>query len=449
MGGQVNNHNFGGDGVNIVKDPLQMGDSEASQLQNAELVPDQTLGGQGSLSKRGGLIALTSALAGSILGMISLPLQTIYTRTLVLGQGTEDSDTFLQSTDGTNFTQLSTPLRPARTENKYKDPLSGQTVLNNCSRRGASYKQQVFYVGDDYTVGTTNPPIDSWDGTNAVEMFRIPIGQNSDGTPPIAVTDMLAANGKIYFCLVELEASASAFHAGRVMEFNPQTNTLRQVANAIGPQTGEVDDDDGIPSCLAWYQGKLWMGLHASNSGVADVGAVYWCYPDVDTSWTVDVSNLNSKPNSLVEFKGNLIAACSYSDGNGDIIRRLSSTGAWTNVSSQATTDFMMLRVNTFNNKVYCVRFSDSGAGDTEIMESSDGATWASVRDVQTDDAGGVEVRPVGAIQYGDDLFYAFESVNYADDDNDGFILRLRSGTWSKVYTGNVSGPMMVLLTRS
>ena len=74
MGGQVNNYNFGGDGVNIVKDPLQMADGEASQLQNAELVSDQARGGQGSLSKRGGLIALTSALAGSILGMIALPL---------------------------------------------------------------------------------------------------------------------------------------------------------------------------------------------------------------------------------------------------------------------------------------------------------------------------------------------------------------------------------------
>jgi len=233
-----------------------------------------------------------------------------------------------------------------------------------------------------------------------------------------------------------------------VLCFDPRTNQLSQVANAIGPQTGEVDDDDAIPSSLAWYQGKLWVGLHASNSGVADVGAVYWCYPDVDTSWTQDVTNLNSKPNTLLEFKGHLLAGGSYSDGGGDILRRLSTTGVWSSVHGPtATTDFLMLR--SHGGKAYCVEYSDAGGGETLILESTDGITWTTSRDIHANDSGGAEVRPVGAVTFGDDLFYAFESVTYSDSGADGFIMRLRSGTWSKVYTGNVNGPGMVLVERT
>lgn len=446
MGGQVNNYNFGGDGVNIVKDPLQMGDGEASQLQNAELVPDQTKGGQGALSKRGGLIALTSALAGSILGMISLPLQTTYTQTLLCGLGSADSDTWVKTSDGAAFTEISTPLRPGQTQAKYATPLSGQSSLINCARRGVAYKAQIYYMGDDYTIDTSNPPISSWDGTTALEVFRVPVGPNSDGTEPTVVTDMLAANGKIYFAVAERAASA-AFHGGRVMCFDPRTNSLTQVANAVGTNTGDVTGHSANPTCLAWFMGRLWMGLHASNSGSADVGAVYWCYPDTDATWTADVTNLNGKPNTLLGFNGNLYVGTSISDGLGTITKRTSSTGAWADVDTQAQGHYMMLR--EFNSKLYCVRYFDDAADGVDIMESSDGTTWASVRDVYATDSGSVKIRPTGAAVLGSDLFYAFEPVTISDTGTGGFILRLRAGTWSKVLTGNISGPMVVLTERT
>ncbi len=446
MGGQINNYDFGGDGVNIVKDPLQMADGEASQLQNAELVPDQTRGGQGALSKRGGLIALTSALAGSVLGMVSLPLQTTYTRTLLFGQGTADTGTMVKTQDGTTFTEITTPLRPTLNDAKYRDALAGQSSLNYCNRRGASYKSHIYYMGDDYTVDSTNPPIVMWDGTNAVELFRIPVGQNGDGTEPTIITDMLAANGKVYIAVAE-RALSGAFHAGRVLEFNPLTNQLRQVANAVGQNTGDVTGHQANPTCLAWHMGRLWMGLHASNSGTADVGAVYWCYPDVDTSWTADVTNLNGKPNTLVSFAGNLYVGTSISDTIGTITKRNSATGAWADVDTQSNGHYMMFM--EFNSKLYCVRIFDSAADGVDIMESSDGSTWASVRDVYTEDSGSVIVRPVGVNVLGSDLFYAFESVTFNDAAADGFIMRLRSGTWSKVYTGNVNGPGVVLVERT
>lgn len=447
MGGQVNNYNFGGEGVNIVKDPLQMSEGEASQLQNAELVPDQTKGGDGSLSKRGGLLALTSALAGSILGFVSLPLQTTFTRTLYCGLGTAAANTAVKTTDGTTWTAVSTLLRPAAQHSKHIVPHTGQTALLTCQRRGVSYQKQIYYSGDDYTVGTTAPPITMWDGTNAIQSFRVPTGQNSDGTPPTAVTDMLAANGKIYFAVVELAAGTSSFHAGRVMCFDPRTNTVSQVANAIGGQTGEVSDDAGIPTCLAWYQGKLWMGLHPSNSGNADVGSVYWCYPDVDATWTVDVTNLNGKPNSLIEFGGSLYVATSLSDGIGTITKRLVTTGAWSDKDTKAAGEYTQLQ--QFNSKLYAVRYFDDVADGVDIMESSDGASWASVRDIYATDASSTKVRSTGSIVFGTDLFYAFHPLTDPATGTDGFIMRLRSGTWSKIYSGNVSGPMMALVERT
>lgn len=89
--GKINIYDFGGGGVNLVKNPLQLADNELTQGQNAELIPDADKGGEGALSKRGGLAALTSAL-GSISGIGTLPLQTTYTRYLYVALQTFDSE---------------------------------------------------------------------------------------------------------------------------------------------------------------------------------------------------------------------------------------------------------------------------------------------------------------------------------------------------------------------
>ena len=445
MGAIIANHGVGKEGVNLVKNPLQLSDGEATQLQNAELVPDQATGGEGSLSKRGGLAALTSALAGSVLGMMSLPLQTTYTRYLYCGQGNADSDTWLRTTDGSTWVEVASPARPARTYDKYYTPHSGQTALVNCSRRGVSYKTRMLFMGDDYTVGSTCPPVIQWDESTSVELFRIPIGPNSDGDEPTAVTDMLLANGKIYFAIAE-KAAGGAFHGGRVMEYDPRTSIVKQVCNSMGVGAGEVDGQN-VPTCLAYYQGQLWVGLHASNSGVATIGKVIRCYPDVDTVWTTDVANLTGKPNSLLEFGGDLYVATSLSDSSGTISKRSAASTAWSDVASLAQSDYTMLR--EYGGKLYAVRYTDDVSDSLLILESSDGSSWSTSRDVYANDSGGVLVHPVGAAVFNDRLFYAFEPVSHADNGTGGFILMNNAGTWSKIHTGNVNGPMITLVQRS
>ena len=59
-------------GVQLVKNRLQLDDTEVTSAQNAEVIYDEDLGGDGAISKRGGLRLLnTGALAGSVLGMFS------------------------------------------------------------------------------------------------------------------------------------------------------------------------------------------------------------------------------------------------------------------------------------------------------------------------------------------------------------------------------------------
>jgi hypothetical protein len=443
MAGNLSNYDFGGGGVNIVKNPLELADNEATQLQNAELVPDEAKGGEGSLSKRGGLLALTTALAGSVLGMIALPLQTTYTRTLYVFKGSANSDTAYKTTDGVTWTAVATPLAAARWQDKYH-ALAGQSSLVNCYHRAVSYKQVVLYAGDSYTVDTTAPPVVAFDGMSGYELFRIPQGSNSTLTPTV-ITDMLAANGKVYFCVAE-RAATGAFHGGRVLCYDPRIAKVYQIANAIGTQSGEVTGQNN-PTCLAWYQGQLFCGLHATNSGSADVGKVIRCYPDIDTSWTTDVSNLNGKPDCLLEFKGNLYCGTSISDGVGTISKRTASTGAWTDVES--LNQAHCLQLINYSDTLYYIRYVDDAADSIVIRKSSDGTTWSTDRDVYGTDASSTLIKPVGSMVYGGDLYFAFEPITSSDTGTGGFVLQLHNGTWSKVLTANIAGPFVTLVERS
>jgi hypothetical protein len=449
MVGHISVYGIGSMGVNLVKDPLELADQEATQLQNAELVPDESKGGEGSLSKRGGLSALTSALAGAIQGMVALPLQTNYVRKLYVALGEADgSEKWMHTTDGTTFTTVSTPSLGARVYNKYVTVLTGQSSLLYSPRgRPVAYKTKVLYVGDDYTPGSTTStiPIVLFNGTDYDTLFRIPVGPNSDGTGPYAVTDMLQANGKVYIAVAE-KSAAGNFHGGRVLAYDPIANTVSQVANAMGSGTGEVDGQNN-PTCLAWYQGQLFCGLHATNSGTADIGKIVRCYPDFDSSWTTDVSNLNGKPNSLAVFKGDLYVGTSVSDSPGTVSKR-GTTGAWTDVESVAQSHFTNLIV--FNDTLYAVRYTDDASDSLVIRSSSDGSTWADSRDVYANDSGSTLRYCTGSAVFNGAVYFAFSPSAASDIGTNGFVMRYDGATWTKItHEGNISGQMFVLTTRS
>lgn len=443
MAGKLNIFKLGQGGVQLTKDPLHLADDELAQSQNAELDFDQ---GRGALSKRNGLTPLTTALSGSVYGMVGLPLLTTYTRYLYLTLGTFDSDTWLYTTDGTNFTSTSTPSRAVINGTNYQGIGTGDYKAD---RRIINFRTFLIYPAT-YTsllatpASNTSIPVTIWDGTSSATLFNIPIGQSSsDGNLPFTITDMLVANGLIYFSVHDPTNAGNM--KGRVMQFDLSSGIVSQVATTFGFGTGAPTT--GVPSCLAWYQGKLWVGLDNGN-GTANVGNVVWAYPGLSTTWTVDTATLPGYPHSMATYRGDLYVGISgTATTQAAVYTRAASTGAWTSSDTQVTSGTHYYGgLIVYSDELYATVYSDGGA-DFEYIRKYNGASWSTDRDITANDSAGVATPLGNPILFGSDLFMAFQSTTSATAD--GFLMRKRSGTWSKVVTDNFTGKCGVLVSRT
>lgn len=448
MAGTLVNYSIGGGGVNLVKDPLQMADNEATQLQNAEMVPDAAAGGVGALTQRGGIAALTTALAGAILGVIGMPLKTTYTRTLYASLGTLDADRWAKTTNGTTWANIATPIAAIANGASYQQIGS---AASGGERRMASRQNYILYPGAAHTSDLVTPanntamPICAWDGTTAATLLSIGIGaSSSDGNYPFTVTDMLEANGTIYFAVHD-PVNGSPYN-GRVLSLNLVTGAVKQVATTFGFGTGAVTG--GVPTVLCWYNGQLWVGMDRGD-GTADVGKIVRCYPDTDATWTTDTATLPGYVRSMAVFNGLLYVgirgSATYDAG---VYVRSASVGTYAASDIATTTSGIDYAASliVYGTSLYYMLFSDGGT-DILHIRSFDGTTWGTDRDVDSSDSAGV-AQPVGqAILFGADLFFCVQAT--AVGAGDGFILRKSSGTWSKVVTDNFTGKMGVLLERT
>src|SRR3990167_193086 len=432
---------IGGGGVNRVKGPLQLADNELTVAQNAEFILNEATGGVGVLSKRGGLSVLnSSALAGSVTGMFGLPLDTTYTRTLYAARQTEDSNTWTRTTNGTSWTDTTSPIACNATD-KFTD-----NTNNLCARRAMSFKNFIIYGSDAYTQDTDNPEIAIWDGTDAFTMTVIPLGPSGNGSPPFVITDWLTANGTIFIAVSDPGGSSPDL-AGRVLSLDITTGVLRQIATGFGNGTGEMTG--GSPACLAFYMNQLWVGLNGSAT-TNGIGKVVRCYPGIETAWTSDVSTLVSHVTSLVAFKGDLYASTRSSvSGGATISKRSVTAGTWaTQVTSGAGADgtghYDCLHV--FSSALYAVEYHTT-TPLIHIVTSTDGASWSTSRDVDGSDSGVAGNLPGQAITYDSNLYVSFMSTTTSA--TDGFVMRRASGTWTKALTDNIGGPMAVLLERT
>ena len=441
MGASVTIYNVGGGGVNLVKGPLHLADNELSQAQNAELVSNQNTGGEGVLSKRGGLAALNgSALAGSILGAVGLNLNTIYTRTLLFAKGTEDTTTWVTTTDGATLANTSTPTRAANFD-KYVDENNARSA-----RRASAFRNFIVYAGNEYTKNTDRPDLVLWDGTAAQDIAEVITGPSSNGSVPYSITDMLTANGKIYFAVHDPDG-ANPNIAGRVMSLDLETGVIQQIAAPFGDGTGEILG--GAPSCLAWHLGQLFVGLNGEDT-TNGIGVVVRCRPDVDTTWTADVTNLSGFPCSMAVFLGNLYVGTMSSTSTGArIYKRTASTSAY---AAQVTSgggaggNGHYASLTVYSSALYAVEYHET-TPIVHIVTSTDGTTWTTSRDVDANDGGVSGLLPGSGIEFSDDLFYIFRSSTASA--NDGFVMRRTGGSWSKLATDNYSGPAVTLVRRT
>lgn len=441
MGSKIDVFNLAGGGVQLVKGPLHLADNEVSQAQNAEIVSDQNTGGEGVLSKRGGLTALNgSALAGSILGIQGVGLATTYTRTLLISKGTEDSTTWVTTTDAVTLANNTTITRAANFD-KFTDENNARNA-----RRLSSFRNYVVFPGNEYTQDTDKPNFVLWNGTTAQEIAEVVIGPSSNGSVPYAITDMLTADGKIFFAVHDPDGTAPN-NSGRVMSLNLESGVIAQVAAPFGGATGE--ETGGIPSCMAWHLGQLFVGLNgeATTDGI---GKVVRCRPDIDTTWTDDVTNLSGYPCSMAVFLGNLYVGTMSSTSTGaKIYKRTASTNAYTAVvtsSGGAAGSGHYASLTVYNDSLYAVEYH-STTPIIHIVTSSDGASWSTSRDVDANDGGVAGLLPGNGLEFSDDLLFVFRSSTASA--NDGFIMKRSSGTWSKLATDNYSGYLGTIVVRS
>lgn len=442
----LSNYKFGSKGVNIVKNPLQLADDESTQLQNAELVPDQETGGEGSLNKRGGLLALNGdVLAGSVLGMISLPLQTTFVRTLYAFANGEDAGgyTAYTSTDGVTWVGTTEPTLHMQRPNAWN-----ATSAKKSDERVAAVRSLLLYPGDGFTRGTSFPPLVFFDGTNTGEILRMPLSASSESTAPGSITDLLVANGRLYIAVQEPTAGDDG--AGAVYEMNLDTGLMRQIANAFGNGTGETAN--GAPSCLAWYQGRLWVGIAYDTTDETGGGLVS-CYPDIDTSWTVEDAIMEGLPTSLAVFKGDLYIGCrtrANVAGEGSAIhKRTASSGAYSKVFDGAEAGSPNITsLYVFNDTLFAVYHVLTATDILHVLSSTDGSSWSA--DFDGDAVFGDAKNFAGnMIEFNDKLYMVFKSTAW--DDTDGFIYeRTAAGVWTaRLSNKGLTGPIAVLTERT
>lgn len=441
MSGKLNVFKLGQGGVNLVKDSLHLSDDELTQAQNAEIQSDVNTGGEGALAKRGGLAVLNSTpLSGTVYGMHGLPVLTTYTRTLYAARGSATSSTFATTTNGTSFSTTTTPLA-ACIQTNWSDENSAR-----CAHRCATFKNLVIYPGNNYTKNTDNPEIALWDGTTGTLVSRIPLGPSSNGNPAYSITDMLVANGKVYLGIHD-PGGTGANIAGRVLQYDPITGKISQVLNAFGPGTGEVTG--GCPSALCWYQNQLYVGLNGSATTDA-IGKIVRAYPDVDTTWTTDVSNLVSHISSMAVFLGDLYVGTQASVATAmKIYKRSATAGTYAAVYTGvgAAASGVMGNLIVYGSALYASEYHTT-APTILIKKSTDGAAWSSDRDIVVTDGGVSGNIPTNALLYGADLFYTFRATTAGG--TDGFIDRLSGGSWSKVSAAaNYNGQLVQLVARA
>ena len=441
MGDTIKNYEFGLGGVNNVIDPLKMAMNEATQLQNAEVRQDADAAGAAALVMRGGLAALNgSAMSGSVIGGMGWPLKTTYVRTIYAARGTEDSNTFRTSTNGTSWTDSSSPAAAAAID-KYTDQGNERDA-----RRMVTFRTFILYPGNGYTQDTNNPIVVIWDGTTAVTVTGIPKGNAGVTNPPFAVVDMFVAEGFLYVLVHEPDGATE--ENGRVLRLSLDTGTLRQVAASFGGSTSIGEVDGGHPACMAFYKGQLFIGLNGNNT-TDGVGKIVRCFPGVDTTWTTDVANLSGHISSLVVYKGKLYAGTHSSAASAEkVYERSPTAGTWaasfTGVGADGNAHCAHGIV--YGGNLYFAQYH--ATAPTIHIKKFDGSSWTTDRDVDSSDSGVAGNLPGGScLGPNTDLFFVFRSTTTTA--TDGFIMRLASGSWTKVSTDNYLGPIAVLVQRS
>ncbi len=387
MSSTLSLYNLGSLGVDVDKDALHLEDGELTKAQNASQDP---LGGSGGLRKRQGLTKFNAiAGAGSVVGGMGVPLSyegTLSTaiHTIYLGRWNSPTASLGWYTTTDAFaTALATtitsgvPGNPAPPINENTAPGLFNGGRYAWTRPSVMYQKRMYYAGDGYTLGTSNPTIRVFDGVTDRQLTRIPYSPALAAVSR-AILCMAALNNTIYLTTFDGGSSATATIVGRVFQLATD-GTLTQIG-AVFP-TGRV------PFCLTWAFGKLWVGTHAGGQvGHGTTVEVYFIRPGIDTTWTLDrtVAGANVGVMALGSYQGALYACYMRDDATtaAGFIEKRTALGVWSTVESGivgAPSDPFhgYTAIGTFGGNLYTARYGENG--ESTKVRKFDGTTWSTV----------------------------------------------------------------------
>lgn len=446
--GKLNVYDMAEKGVNTTKSPLHLNDGELTKAQNWQT--DPTLA-DGCIRRRDAMSKLNgSALAGSVKGLIALPLPSEFTTTRVFYAPIDDgtTNTWRTSSNGSSWATITdATLRKCATTAH----ANSVGAIYEGSLRGvgtfASLGGKIYFPGDDYNspedASTDTPPtVYSWDGTNAIKLFVVPRN-------PYADTDCYAVTSIVPYSATELLVSVFDINSGgstrhsRVLLYNLLDGSLEQ----LGPET---DIRGGIFTPFV-YQGRVWVA--PANFVIGETIAILWVRPG-DPAWTSDANFEGAAVGgvSMAQFLGNLyMGTHSTASVVARIRKRTSSTAVWSSVFStdgSGTGQYVGPLIVTADG-LTLLAYANFGGGSApviRIVSSTDGSSWSTDLDVVADLGAGYTVSGTPYLDSDGSIYWPLRK-----SDNTGFIKkRTSAGSWSTVDTiDNLRGPLTALRTVS
>jgi hypothetical protein len=329
--GKITNYGLWEKGVVLDKDPTKIEDNELRNAQNAYF---DDAGDQGALCTRDGFLKLNSgAAAGSILGLVGVPIARPVTRTFlggryttvpVLGWNVSTDEWATAGTSGgpDSLDANGTPRDPQRL---WTGPWGIGTSAGRDrilgGRPAVTYRNKFYYAGNDYTAGMTAPTIRVYDGVTDSLLTRIP---PLDSTQTVAILCMIAANGQLYVSTYDTGNAGALTVKVRIFAVDPYSGAVRQLGSRfpLSPETVRV------PYALAWHWGRLWT--HTVGGGITSTSHVYVIRPDFDADWTLDVTNAATlQATQMLSFNGSLYIATISDSGAAPLVRVRDTTGAY------------------------------------------------------------------------------------------------------------------------
>lgn len=300
-------------GVNVDKNPIELEDGELTKAQNCI----SAIASDGSIQKREGLVKYNSVTAaGAIMGAIGVPLQnttpigSLMVATWNTSGSPTDPQTWNSTADaGTNWVLTGGPnafdanasvrspanlWSPAST---FSDQFDQSRMFTG--RPGVTYKNRLYYASNNYTPGTTDPPLRMWDGVTDYWIADIPPSRTASAKC-YAVLNMIVGGSKIYMTVYDGGSYAANGIKVRVLSLDPENGVIQLV--------GERFETSKVPFALAWHDGALWT--RTWTGGISTTGLTYTIRPEFDTAWTLDETNGTSdNPDFMLSFQGQLYMA--------------------------------------------------------------------------------------------------------------------------------------------